>query len=123
MLLFMFVFLLVLIPDRVILESTEIEEMAEFEETCILFQGYRSAGLGRGKLTFFNACGKARYVYACLTDTFGGAQLLKSASRVPSGGKVDFYPFIDYQPKSVSWTSARNDPPIPGSCYVQVETR
>lgn len=110
------IFLLALFPFTPQLDSREIEEIPPGEESCVWFQEYRSAGIGRGKLTFFNACGKARYVYACLVDSFGEAQLLKSAGRVPTAGKVDFYPFIDREPRSVSWTSARNPPPIPEPC-------
>lgn len=113
---FVLLFVLAAIPQPMHLESAQIQEVAPAEESCVWFQGYRSAGIGRGRLTFFNTCGKARYVYACLVDTFGETQLLKSAGRVPSAGKVDFYPFIDRQPKSVSWSSARDDPPIPAPC-------
>lgn len=96
-------------------QALEQEEIAP-DQGCIWFQGYQSTGFGRARLTFFNACDRSRFVNVCLIDASGKGQLLKGISRVPSGGKIDFTPFLDRSPKSVTWSSAPMTPVIPAPC-------
>jgi hypothetical protein len=109
-------FVLMFFPYFPVLNAVHEDDISPTGETCVWFQGYRSAGVGRAKLKFFNSCGKSRYINVCLIDSFGNTQLLKGISRVPSAGTMEFYPFIDREPRSVTWTSARRDPPIPAPC-------
>lgn len=108
--------ILIFFPYIPTAEALPRDEIVTSGESCVWFQGYRSSGRGRATLQFFNACGKSRYINVCLIDAFGDTQLLRSASRVPSAGKIEFYPFIERRPSSISWTAARHDPPIPAPC-------